>query len=190
MCFDFSQLTHLDVLVAGGGSDATCCESMLRRHEAMRRFAPHHSCYATQLCGLCYHTRPHYGKAEQGHHRPDTLFGHSPHDDATGARWHLDGQTLLIPSGKLNDFIHPGTNFWTCHHITQYRNVSHSAIWDRWVNTSTNLSLKRVGGVKPALANVSTKSPTKFRSTLTLLICRPETGCLACEGAAQTYYFL
>ena len=32
--------------------------------------------------------------------------------------------TLLIPSGKLDDFIHPCTNFWTCHHITQYQNVS------------------------------------------------------------------
>ena len=109
MCFDFSQLTHLDVLVAGRGSDATCCESMLRRHEAMRRFAPHHSCYATQLCGLCYHTRLHYGKAEKGHHRPDTLFGHSPHDAATEARWHLDGQHAIDSfrqTGRLHPSLH------------------------------------------------------------------------------------
>ena len=32
--------------------------------------------------------------------------------------------TLLIPSGKLDDFIPPGTDYWSCHHITRYRNVS------------------------------------------------------------------
>lgn len=32
--------------------------------------------------------------------------------------------TLLIPSGKLDDFIPPGTDYRSSHHITRYRNVS------------------------------------------------------------------
>lgn len=32
--------------------------------------------------------------------------------------------TLLIPSKQVDEFIHPGDKFWSCHHKPIYHNVS------------------------------------------------------------------